>query len=80
MGYFLHRLSWVEGGVLAAATFLLYWPGLVTDTLGLVLAAAVYLGQRRGSLPIGGPSPGSGTGGGGTVGAGGCLSGQPVEL
>ncbi len=47
MAFFLRRTTLPEWLVLAAATLLLYWPGLVTDASGLLLAAGVYLSQRH---------------------------------
>ena len=47
MGYFIRRTNLVEWVILAAATFLLYWPGLVSDLSGLVLVVVVWLSQRN---------------------------------
>ncbi len=46
MFYFLRKTSTVEWLLLAAATFLLYWPTFVTDGIGLALVAVVYLSQK----------------------------------
>ena len=32
--------------MLALATFLLYWPGFLTDGIGLVLVGLVFLSQK----------------------------------
>ncbi len=47
MVFFIRRTNLPEWLVLAAATFLLYWPGFVTDGAGLLLVAGVYLSQKR---------------------------------
>ena len=47
MGYFIRRTNVVEWVILAVATFLLYWPGLLTDLTGLALVAVVWLFQRN---------------------------------
>jgi TRAP transporter 4TM/12TM fusion protein len=46
MGFFRRRLKWYEMGVLALATFLLYWPSFETDAVGLVLVLLVWWLQR----------------------------------
>jgi len=56
MGFLLRRTTLVEWLVLAAATFLLYWPGYITDAIGLLLVAAVYLKQKKG-FGTGGEAP-----------------------
>ena len=46
MMFLIRRTNWYEWIVLAAATFLLYWPGFISDATGLLLAGLVYLSQR----------------------------------
>ena len=46
MFYLIRKTNWLEWIVLAAATFLLFWPGFVTDGLGLVGVVLVYLSQK----------------------------------
>src|SRR5690554_4200894 len=46
MGYLRRGTRMHEWIVLAAATFLLYWPGFVTDAIGVVLVALVWWLQR----------------------------------
>ncbi|MEZ4386271.1 MAG: TRAP transporter fused permease subunit [Candidatus Krumholzibacteriia bacterium] len=46
MFYLIRPLNWYEWIVLAAGTLLLYWPGFVTDGLGLVLVGLVYASQK----------------------------------
>jgi UPF0716 family protein affecting phage T7 exclusion len=46
MLYFIRRTNLVEWIALAAATFLLYWPGYLTDATGLLLVGGVYLMQK----------------------------------
>ena len=46
MAFFLRKTTVLEWLILAAATVLLYWPGLATDGAGLVLVAVVYFSQR----------------------------------
>jgi len=55
MGFLLRRTSLVEWLMLAVATFLLYWPGYVTDGIGLVLVGLVYRMQKA---ALGTPSDG----------------------
>jgi len=42
MLFLIRKTNLLEWVLLAAATFLLYWPGFVTDGTGLLLVAAVY--------------------------------------
>jgi TRAP transporter 4TM/12TM fusion protein len=56
MGFLLRRTTLAEWLILAGATFLLYWPGYITDAIGLLLVAAVYLKQKKG-LGTGGEAP-----------------------
>jgi TRAP-type uncharacterized transport system fused permease subunit len=54
MLYLIRRTSTVEWLLLALATVLLFWPGLVTDATGAALLAAVIVSQiahTRGSAP-----------------------------
>ncbi len=46
MFYLIRPLNWYEWIVLAAATVLLYWPGFITDGLGLVMVGLVYASQK----------------------------------
>jgi TRAP-type uncharacterized transport system fused permease subunit len=46
MFYLLRKTNVIEWVVLAAATFLLFWPGYFTDGLGLVLVAVVVASQK----------------------------------
>lgn len=46
MLYLIRKTNVPEWLVLAAATVLLYWPGFVTDGLGLLLVGVVVLSQR----------------------------------
>ncbi|MFO7576900.1 MAG: TRAP transporter fused permease subunit [Pelovirga sp.] len=46
MGYWIRRTSYLEWVLLAAATFLLYWPTFLTDGIGLVLVAGVWFLQK----------------------------------
>ena len=46
MFYLIRKTNVLEWVLLAAGTVLLYWPGFITDGLGLLLVAAVYLSQR----------------------------------
>src|SRR5690606_2006501 len=46
MGFLRRGTRMHEWIVLAAATFLLYWPGFVTDAIGVVLVALVWWLQR----------------------------------
>ena len=45
MAFLIRRTRWLEWLILAVATVLLYWPGLITDSLGLALLAAVIVTQ-----------------------------------
>ncbi len=46
MLYLIRETNWAEWLLLAAATVLLFWPGFITDALGIVLVAAVYGSQK----------------------------------
>jgi TRAP-type uncharacterized transport system fused permease subunit len=46
MLYLIRKTSVIEWLLLAAATVLLYWPSFVTNSIGLVMVALVYLSQR----------------------------------
>jgi TRAP-type uncharacterized transport system fused permease subunit len=46
MAYFIRKTNLIEWLVLAVATVVLYWPTLLTDGIGLLLVAAIYLSQR----------------------------------
>ncbi len=46
MAFFVRRTSLPEWLVLAAATVLLFWPGLITDAAGLLLVGGVYVSQK----------------------------------
>ncbi len=46
IGHFLRRATWLERGLLLAASLFLIVPGLLTDIVGLVLMAAVVALQR----------------------------------
>jgi TRAP transporter 4TM/12TM fusion protein len=46
MFYLIRKTSILEWLLLAAATVLLYWPSFVTNSIGLVIVALVYLSQR----------------------------------
>ncbi|MEZ4655866.1 MAG: TRAP transporter large permease subunit, partial [Candidatus Eisenbacteria bacterium] len=46
MFYFIRRTNLLEWLLLAIGTFLLYWPGFITDGAGLIVVALVYLLQR----------------------------------
>ncbi|MCA9726672.1 MAG: TRAP transporter fused permease subunit [Candidatus Eisenbacteria bacterium] len=46
MLYFIRRTNLLEWLLLAIGTFLLYWPGFITDGAGLIVVALVYLLQR----------------------------------
>jgi len=46
MFYFIRKTNPLEWVLLAAGTFLLYWPTFLTDGIGLVLVALVYLLQK----------------------------------
>jgi len=46
MFYLLRRTNVIEWLLLAVATFLLYWPGFVTDGAGLLVVAVVFLSQK----------------------------------
>jgi TRAP-type uncharacterized transport system fused permease subunit len=55
MLYLIRKTSVIEWLLLAAATVLLYWPSFVTNSIGLVMVALVYLSQR--SKGNQGPAP-----------------------
>ena len=44
-GFFLHHMKWYERILSAVGGLLLIYPGLVTDTIGLVLVAVVLVFQ-----------------------------------
>jgi TRAP-type uncharacterized transport system fused permease subunit len=44
-GFFLHKMKWYERILSAVGGLLLIYPGLVTDTIGLALVAAVVILQ-----------------------------------
>jgi UPF0716 family protein affecting phage T7 exclusion len=44
-GFFLHKMKWFERILSAVGGLLLIYPGLVTDTVGLVLVGAVLVFQ-----------------------------------
>jgi TRAP transporter 4TM/12TM fusion protein len=46
MGFLIRRTNLLEWLLLAAGTVLLYWPTLLTDGMGLLLVAAVYMSQK----------------------------------
>jgi TRAP-type uncharacterized transport system fused permease subunit len=46
MFYFIRKTNLVEWLLLAAGTFLLFWPTFLTDGIGLVLVAVVYFSQK----------------------------------
>ena len=46
MGYFIRKTNLLEWLILAVATFLLYWPTLITDGAGLLLVGIVYISQK----------------------------------
>jgi len=46
MFYFIRKTNPLEWVLLAAGTFLLYWPTFVTDGIGLILVALVYASQK----------------------------------
>jgi TRAP transporter 4TM/12TM fusion protein len=46
MMYFIRRTNIIEWLILLPATVLLYWPGFITDSAGLVLVALVYFSQK----------------------------------
>jgi TRAP transporter 4TM/12TM fusion protein len=46
MLYLIRKTNWYEWTALAAATVLLFWPGFLTDGLGLVGVALVFASQK----------------------------------
>lgn len=46
IGYARRKTTWLEWGILGIASLLLYWPGILTDVVGLALAGLVYWMQR----------------------------------
>ena len=46
MAYFIRKTNLIEWLVLAVATVLLYWPTFITDGVGLLLVAAIYMSQK----------------------------------
>ena len=46
MAYFIRKTNLIEWLVLAVATVLLYWPTFITDGIGLLLVAAIYMSQK----------------------------------
>ncbi|MFQ5351229.1 MAG: TRAP transporter permease, partial [Thermoanaerobaculia bacterium] len=46
MVFFIRKTNLGEWLTLALATVLLYWPGFITDGVGLALVAGIYLSQR----------------------------------
>jgi TRAP-type uncharacterized transport system fused permease subunit len=46
MLYMIRKTNLIEWLLLAVGTVLLYWPGFITDALGLLLVAVVYMSQR----------------------------------
>jgi TRAP transporter 4TM/12TM fusion protein len=46
MGFLLRKTTLVEWLILAVATVLLYWPGYITDAIGVALVVAVYMMQK----------------------------------
>ena len=46
MFYLIRKTSFLEWLLLAAGTFLLYWPTLITDGAGLVVVALVIFMQK----------------------------------
>ncbi len=46
MGYFIRKTNVIEWLILAVATVTLYWPTLITDGVGLLLTAVVYMSQK----------------------------------
>jgi TRAP-type uncharacterized transport system fused permease subunit len=53
-GYLLHRMKWFERVIAVAGGLLLIYPGIVTDAVGLSLAAVVVLIQlltRKKAVP-----------------------------
>ncbi|MDF1555822.1 MAG: hypothetical protein P1P84_22295, partial [Deferrisomatales bacterium] len=46
MFYFIRKTNPLEWVLLAAGTLALYWPTFLTDGVGLLLVAAVYLLQK----------------------------------
>ncbi|MBD3221658.1 TRAP transporter fused permease subunit [bacterium] len=45
MFYLIRRTNWYEWSVLAVATVLLFWPGFLTDGLGLLMVGVVIASQ-----------------------------------
>ena len=52
-GFFLHKMTWYERAVSAIGGLLLIYPGIVTDLIGIALAASVLVVQliRRKTAP-----------------------------
>jgi TRAP transporter 4TM/12TM fusion protein len=46
MFYFIRKTNFLEWLLLAVATILLFWPSFLTDGVGLIAVALVYLSQR----------------------------------